>query len=59
MGYILHTLTAILVVLKLLGTIQVSWWLALAPSLLGIGLGFIFLIFAGVLVGVAAWFGSR
>lgn len=30
---IFHALTAILVLLKILGVISISWWLALAPSL--------------------------
>lgn len=58
MGYILHTLTAVLVVLKLLGTIQVSWWLALAPSLFGIGMALLFLTVAGLVL-VAAFMKGR
>lgn len=30
---IFHILTAVLILLKVLGVIQVSWWLVVAPSI--------------------------
>jgi hypothetical protein len=30
---IFHVLTVVLVLLKVLGVVQISWWLAVAPSI--------------------------
>lgn len=50
MGYIMHGLTAVLVVLKVLGEIDWSWWYVLMPSLLYYG--FIFALAVCVIIGL-------
>lgn len=56
MLYILYALSAVLCVLKLIGTITVSWWVVAAPALIAIGWT-IFVL--GVLGGIALWATSR
>ena len=46
-----HILTAVLVVLKLMELITVSWWIVLAPTLIAFGL---FLIMVVIAVTLAA-----
>ena len=47
----LHTLTAILFLLKVFEVIEVSWWIVLAPSLLA----FSFFLFMACLVFIFVW----
>ncbi len=49
---IFHILTAVLFVLKVLGMIEISWWLVLAPSVVVILFAIVMLVGAVVL---AAW----
>lgn len=48
---IFHILTAVLVLLKVLGYISISWWLVLLPTLLVWAIGLLVLL--GVLI--LAW----
>ena len=41
-----HALTAVLVVLKLMEIITVSWWIVLAPTLIAFGLFLFMVVFA-------------
>lgn len=43
-------LTTIFVVLKLVGVIDWSWWWVLSPSLFSMGVTFLFLAVAGLMV---------
>lgn len=52
---IFHILTAVLFVLKVLGMIEISWWLVLAPSIVVIVFALVMLVGAVVL---AAWLES-
>lgn len=45
---IFHILTAVLVVLKLIGTITCSWWIVLAPSLIPLGVALLVLLIGGL-----------
>jgi hypothetical protein len=47
---IFHTVTAVLFLLQVLGVITVSWWLVLAPSLVGLCISIIFTLLAVWLV---------
>lgn len=49
---VLHVLTAVLIVLKLMGLIAISWWLVVAPSAFAIV--FAFVIVTG-LVALGLW----
>jgi hypothetical protein len=49
---IFHALTAVLVLLKVLGIITVSWWLVLAPSLFMFGI--LLLVLSGALAAIIA-----
>lgn len=44
-----HTITTILVVLKILGLTQLSWWIVLAPSLIPLVLLLLLLLVAVVI----------
>ena len=46
---IFHILTAVLFVLKVLGMIEISWWLVLAPSIVVIVFALVMLVGAVVL----------
>jgi len=50
---ILYLLTAVLIVLKLMGLVSVSWLLVFAPgaTALGLTLGLLFLVFLGFATG--------
>lgn len=52
---IFHFLTAVLFVLKVLGMVDISWWLVLAPSIAVIVFALVMLVGAVVL---AAWLES-
>jgi hypothetical protein len=43
-----HVLTLLLVVLKVLGYFQHSWWLVFAPSIVSFALGLLILLLAGL-----------
>lgn len=43
---IFHVLTIILIVLKLVGVISLSWWLVVAPSLAAFVIVLLFLVLA-------------
>ena len=47
-------LTIIFVIAKLFGVINWSWWLVLLPSIISIGLGFVFMIIVLIIVIIAA-----
>ena len=49
---IFHVLTAVLILLKVLGVIQISWWLAIAPSVVIVCFALVMLV--GTVV-IAAW----
>lgn len=49
---ILHILTVIFVIAKLAAVINWSWWLVLAPSIIGAALALVILIAAGL---IAYW----
>lgn len=49
---IFHVLTAVLILLKVLGAIQISWWLAIAPSVIVVCFALVILVGAVV---IAAW----
>lgn len=55
---IFHLLTVILVLLKVLGVVAISWWLALAPSLIVLGLTFL-TIFIVTAIAVIAEMGGK
>lgn len=46
-------LTCIFVVLKLIGTINWSWWWVLSPLWISAGLFFVILILVGIVAGIA------
>ena len=46
----LNLLTLIFIILKLTGYADWSWWLVLLPTIISVGLGFLFLIMFFVLV---------
>ncbi len=49
---IFHMLTAVLFVLKVLGLVDISWWLVLAPSITLVVIGTVMLV--GALI-ITAW----
>ena len=49
---VFHILTAVLVLFKIMGYIDISWWLAIAPSLVSVG---ILLVFGGLFAALIAW----
>lgn len=46
---IFHALTAILILLKVLGVAQISWFVALAPSLITVSIAIIIFILAMIM----------
>lgn len=63
---VLAILGAVLVVLKLLGYIAISWWLVLLPFYLGIVILLVFLLLGGLsvvgilgAVGLGTWLSNR
>lgn len=54
MIWVANVLTAVLIVLKLLGLISISWWLVFSPAALVLVLVLALLLFAAI---VAAWAG--
>lgn len=55
MSYILFGLTAVLVVLKILGLAQISWLLALTPAIIG----FCWLMLMICTAGVFLWWAGK
>lgn len=48
-----EVLTIVFIVLKLIGTIDWSWWLVLLPELIAIGVYLVWVILLGVFAGTA------
>ena len=56
---ILNVLTVIFVIAKLTGYLDWSWWLVLAPSLVGLGIGLVVMSAILVFALLAAIYGKR
>jgi hypothetical protein len=54
-GIALHTITAMLITLKLMGAVPWPWLWVLSPSICALGVGVILLIIAGLALLIHKW----